>query len=191
MINQVITMSSDKENEKRFVSEFNTGVITRDSTRLSTLVHRIDTDTPMDTLVIRTPYSAIGMFEIVKLLKQELDYQVHYVLQDCRGRYNSDGEFDLLNEKFGKNQFLTYYFIAAHPGCDEKEMKELRDFTSRQLKVHPEQVQIFTPTPSTYASVMYYTEMNPFTMQPIFVEKSLQKKNRQKDILVKKVSGKK
>jgi uncharacterized radical SAM protein YgiQ len=100
-------------------------------------------------------------------------------------------KFDALNEKYEKNQFLTYYFIAAHPGCDEKDMKEVREFTSRQLKVHPEQVQIFTPTPSTYASVMYYTEINPFTMQPIFVEKSLQKKNRQKEILVKKVPGNK
>ena len=100
-------------------------------------------------------------------------------------------KFDALNQKYGKNQFLTYYFIAAHPGCDESEMMELRDFASQQLKVHPEQVQIFTPTPSTYASVMYYTELNPFTMQPIFVEKSLQKKNRQKEILVNKTTGKK
>ncbi len=100
-------------------------------------------------------------------------------------------KFDALNEKYGKNQFLTYYFIAAHPGCDENEMMELRNFSSQQLKVHPEQVQIFTPTPSTYASVMYYTELNPFTMEPIFVEKSLQKKNHQKDILVNKTTGNK
>lgn len=100
-------------------------------------------------------------------------------------------KFDLLNEKYEKNQFLTYYFIAAHPGCDENEMLELRNFSSKQLKVHPEQVQIFTPTPSTYASVMYHTELNPFTMQPIYVEKSLQKKNRQKEILVNKAPGKK
>jgi uncharacterized radical SAM protein YgiQ len=98
--------------------------------------------------------------------------------------------FDSLNKKFDKKQFLTYYFIAAHPGCDENEMIELKRFTSTQLHVLPEQVQIFTPTPSTYASVMYYTEMNPFTMQPVFVEKSLQKKNRQKDILVNKQGGK-
>lgn len=100
-------------------------------------------------------------------------------------------KFDALNKKYGKNQYLTYYFIAAHPGCDENEMMELRNFSSQQLKVHPEQVQIFTPTPSTYASVMYYTELNPFTMEPIFVEKSLQKKNRQKDILVNKSTGNK
>jgi uncharacterized radical SAM protein YgiQ len=93
---------------------------------------------------------------------------------------------DELNKKLNKNQFLTYYFIAAYPGCSEREMQQLKNFTSEKLKINPEQVQIFTPTPSTYASVMYYTEMNPFTKEPIFVEKSITNKNRQKEILVKK-----
>ncbi len=95
-------------------------------------------------------------------------------------------KFDELNSKSGKKQFLTYYFIAAYPGCDEKDMQTVRKFVSKTLNTNPEQVQIFTPTPSTYASVMYYTEMNPFTMEPIFVEKSLLKKNIQKEILTEK-----
>lgn len=95
---------------------------------------------------------------------------------------------DKLNKKLNKNQFLTYYFIAAYPGCSDREMQQLKNFTSEKLKVNPEQVQIFTPTPSTYASVMYYTEMNPFTKEPIFVEKSITNKNRQKEILVKKTN---
>jgi len=65
-------------------------------------------------------------------------------------------------------------------------MQRLKVFTSEKLKVNPEQVQIFTPTPSTYASVMYYAEINPFTKEPIFVEKSISKKIKQKEILVKK-----
>jgi len=93
---------------------------------------------------------------------------------------------DKINKKLNKNQYLTYYFIAAYPGCSDREMQQLKRFTSENLKVAPEQVQIFTPTPSTYASVMYYTEMNPFTKEPIFVEKSISKKNNQKEILVKK-----
>lgn len=93
---------------------------------------------------------------------------------------------DQINKKLGKNQFITYYFIAAYPGCSEREMLHLKEFTSRKLKTNPEQVQIFTPTPSTYASVMYYTEMNPFTKEPIFVEKNIKNKNKQKEILVKK-----
>jgi uncharacterized radical SAM protein YgiQ len=93
---------------------------------------------------------------------------------------------DRINKKLGKNQFITYYFIAAYPGCSEREMMQLKEFTAKKLKTNPEQVQIFTPTPSTYASVMYYTEMNPFTKEPIFVEKNIKKKTKQKEILVKK-----
>ncbi len=94
--------------------------------------------------------------------------------------------FDRLNRQAGKEQFLTYYMIAAHPGCTEQDMHQLKQFVSQKLKLHPEQVQIFTPTPSTYSSLMYYTEMDPFTRQPVFVEKDLQRKERQKEIVVKK-----
>ena len=94
--------------------------------------------------------------------------------------------FYRLTRVAGKKQFLTYYLIAAHPGCTERDMRRLKRFASRTLKVSPEQVQIFTPTPSTYSSLMYYTEMDPFTMERIFVEKDPVKKERQKDIVVKK-----
>ena len=88
-----------------------------------------------------------------------------------------------INQKLGKKQFLTYYFIAAHPGCGEQDMIELKDFTMKELKLNPEQVQVFTPTPSTYSTLMYYTEINPFTNKKIFVEKDLKKKEKQKDRL--------
>ena len=65
--------------------------------------------------------------------------------------------FDKLNTRLNKKQFLTYYFIAAHPGCTENEMKELSDFIKNKLKLKPEQVQVFTPTPSTYSTLMYYS----------------------------------
>ncbi len=91
--------------------------------------------------------------------------------------------FEELSHESGKNQFLTYYLIAAYPGCSDIEMKKLHQFTSQTLKLNPEQVQIFTPTPSTYASVMYYTEKDPFTGTPIFVEKHLQRKETQKEII--------
>ena len=83
----------------------------------------------------------------------------------------------------GKEQFLTYYLIAAHPGCTEEDMYRLRDFTRQVLDIRPEQVQIFTPTPSTYATLMYYTERDPWTGEKIFVEKSLKGKMRQKEIV--------
>ncbi len=94
--------------------------------------------------------------------------------------------FEAETRKAGKPQFLTYYLIAAHPGCTERDMHKVKQFASQKLRINPEQVQIFTPTPSTYASVMYYTEMDPFTRQPIFVEKDFNRKVRQKAILTQK-----
>ncbi|WP_300341301.1 YgiQ family radical SAM protein [Fusobacterium sp.] len=92
--------------------------------------------------------------------------------------------FYKINEKYGLKQFLTYYLIAAHPGCTEKDMLDLKRFASAELRVNPEQVQIFTPTPSTYSTLMYYTEINPFTMKKMYVEKDNGKKQKQKDIVV-------
>lgn len=95
-------------------------------------------------------------------------------------------KFETLSRKAGKEQYLTYYLIAAYPGSSEREMKALRKFASASLQVQPEQVQVFTPTPSTYASVMYYTEQDPFTGEPLFVEKNLHRKAVQKDLVTRK-----
>ncbi len=92
--------------------------------------------------------------------------------------------YDDLNKQSGKKQFLTYYLIAAHPGCEEKHMHDLKQFTTHELKMNPEQAQVFIPTPGTYSAVMYYTEMDPFTKKKIFVEKDPRKKEKQKEIVV-------
>ncbi len=94
--------------------------------------------------------------------------------------------YDRLNKEEGKNQFLTYYLIAAHPGCTEKDMHDLKRFTTQELKMNPEQAQVFTPTPGTYSAVMYYTEMDPVTRKKIFVEKDTARKEKQKQIVVAK-----
>ncbi len=94
--------------------------------------------------------------------------------------------FEKLTAEAGKEQYLTYYLIAAHPGCTEDDMRRMRVFASQKLHLLPEQVQIFTPTPSTYSSLMYYTEMDPFTGKPIFVEKNTKRKAAQKDIITGK-----
>jgi uncharacterized radical SAM protein YgiQ len=93
-------------------------------------------------------------------------------------------KFLQINKEQKKKQFLTYYLIAAHPGCREGDMYKLKEYTSKELKLNPEQVQIFTPTPSTYSTLMYYTERDPFTEKAIYVEKNLKKKGRQKEIMV-------
>lgn len=100
-----------------------------------------------------------------------------------RSLLNFKESFETLTRQAGKEQYLTYYLIAAYPGCSDAGMKRLKEFVSTKLHLTPEQVQIFTPTPSTYASVMYYTEKDPFTDAPIFVEKSISGKVAQKEIV--------
>jgi uncharacterized radical SAM protein YgiQ len=92
--------------------------------------------------------------------------------------------FDRINRQSGKKQFLTYYFIAGHPGCREKDMISLRQFIQKELHIHPEQLQIFIPTPSTYSAVMYYTGLDPFTGNDIFVEKKVKNKEKQKKLII-------
>ncbi|MCI5222895.1 MAG: YgiQ family radical SAM protein [Candidatus Electrothrix sp. AR4] len=87
-------------------------------------------------------------------------------------------------------QFLTYYIIAAHPGCRQQDMVALKNFSSRELKVLPKQVQIFTPTPSTWSTLMYWTGENPFTGKPCFVEKEVRAQERQKGVLTGPVQRK-
>lgn len=65
-------------------------------------------------------------------------------------------------------------------------MHELKQFTTHELKMNPEQAQIFTPTPGTYSSVMYYTEMDPETREKIYVEKDRNRKEKQKSIVIDK-----
>ncbi len=98
-------------------------------------------------------------------------------------------KFYKINKEEDKKQFLTYYIIAAHPNCDEGDMRKLKDFAATELKTNPEQVQIFTPTPSTYSTLMYYTEKDPFTGKKIFVEKEMSKKEKQKEIVIKKIKN--
>jgi len=112
--------------------------------------------------------------DILRLMGKPTDNRVLLRFRDL---------FFNLTKAAGKEQYLTYYLIAAHPGCTERDMRALRHFVSRRLEINPRQVQIFTPTPSTYATAMYYTEKDPFTGEPIFVEKDLAAKDRQKRIV--------
>jgi uncharacterized radical SAM protein YgiQ len=92
-------------------------------------------------------------------------------------------KFEAANRRHGLRQFLTYYFIAAHPGCTDDDMRRLRRFVASHLHLNPEQVQIFTPTPSTWSTAMYYTGYDPFSGTPIHVTRNPRDKQRQKAIL--------
>lgn len=91
--------------------------------------------------------------------------------------------FDALGQDVKRKQYLSYYLIAAYPGCTLADMQALRKFASQELGILPEQVQVYTPTPSTYASVMYYTEKDPFTGEKLFVEKNPAGKQKQKEVI--------
>lgn len=95
-------------------------------------------------------------------------------------------DFYEISKKHGKNQFLTYYLIAAHPGCDTRQMKDAKNFMERVLNCSPEQVQIFTPLPLTISSLMYLLEYDPFEKKKIFVEKGLKGKRLQKELFFTK-----
>lgn len=94
--------------------------------------------------------------------------------------------FDNLSKDVRQEQFLSYYLIAAYPGCTLGDMQALKRFASQKLGILPEQVQVFTPTPSTYASLMYYTEKDPFTGEKLFVEKNPAAKKHQKETITGK-----
>ncbi|MEW6335245.1 MAG: YgiQ family radical SAM protein, partial [Thermodesulfobacteriota bacterium] len=103
-----------------------------------------------------------------------------------RGLVEFRDRFRRLTAEADKEQFLTYYLIAAHPGCTAADMEALRRFAQRELAIHPRQVQIFTPTPSTISTLMYHTKRDPFSNRPLFVEQSAAGRERQKKILIAK-----
>ena len=83
-----------------------------------------------------------------------------------------------INEEAGLHQQLIPYFISSHPGCTNRDMANLADWTKR-MHYHPEQVQDFTPTPMTLSTTMFYTGINPYTMQPIYVARTPEEKKQQ------------
>ena len=87
--------------------------------------------------------------------------------------------FEKVNTEVGMRQQLIPYFISSHPGCTNKDMQQLAEQCKR-LHYRPEQVQDFTPTPMTLATTMFYTGINPYTMQPVFVARSKEEKDKQK-----------
>jgi len=88
--------------------------------------------------------------------------------------------FNKVNREAGMHQQLIPYFISSHPGCTNRDMVALAEETKR-MNYHPEQVQDFTPTPMTLSTCMYYTGINPYTMESVYVAKSKQDKKRQNE----------
>ena len=90
-----------------------------------------------------------------------------------------DKKFNKFNEEFNLNQQLIPYFISSHPGCKPEHMAELA-IETKKLNFRLEQVQDFTPTPFTLATEIYYTGINPYTMEKVYTAKPAEQKNRQR-----------
>jgi len=88
--------------------------------------------------------------------------------------------FEKINSENNLNQQLIPYYISSHPGCTVDEMAELA-LANRHTSTKPEQVQDFTPTPMTLASVMYYTGKDPYTGKKVFVSRTIDEKRMQKN----------
>lgn len=87
--------------------------------------------------------------------------------------------FDRINADAGLRQQLIPYFISSHPGCTEEDMALLAVITKR-LNFHLEQIQDFTPTPMTLSTEIFYTGINPYTMQPVFCARTERDKQAQR-----------
>ena len=87
-----------------------------------------------------------------------------------------------INERYGLRQYLVPYLMSSHPGCTMREAVELAEYV-RDMGVMPEQVQDFYPTPSTISTCMYYTGLDPRTMEPVYVPKDPHEKAMQRALI--------
>lgn len=87
-----------------------------------------------------------------------------------------------INKKLSKNQFLVPYLMSSHPGSDLNAAIELALYI-KELGYTPEQVQDFYPTPGSLSTTIYYTGINPFTGENVYVPKTQKEKNMQRALL--------
>ena len=91
-------------------------------------------------------------------------------------------KFYALTKSENKDQYVVPYLMSSHPGSTLKDAVELALFCKRQ-GIHPKQVQDFYPTPGTISTAMFYTELDPYTLEPVYVPKSEREKSMQRALL--------
>ena len=91
-------------------------------------------------------------------------------------------KYNKMNQKIHKDQYLVPYLMSSHPGSRMQDAVELAEHI-RDLGYMPEQVQDFYPTPSTISTCMYYTGVDPRTMQPVYVPKNPHEKAMQRALI--------
>jgi len=107
---------------------------------------------------------------------------------DCMGKPHIEvyekfrEKYQKLNRRYGKEQYLVPYLISSHPGCTLADAVALAEWLNRQGHM-PEQVQDFYPTPGTLATCMWYTGLDPRTMEPVFVPRTPHDKALQRALM--------
>lgn len=91
-------------------------------------------------------------------------------------------KYKKINEQEGMNQYVVPYLMSSHPGSSMKEAVELAEYI-RDLGYMPEQVQDFYPTPSTISTCMYYTGVDPRTMEKVYIPKTSHEKQMQRALI--------
>ncbi len=91
-------------------------------------------------------------------------------------------KFEAINKNLGMKQYLVPYLISSHPGSTLQDAIELALYL-KKTGHRPEQVQDFYPTPGTASTCMYFTGLDPFTMQPVYVAKTREEKAMQRALL--------
>lgn len=89
--------------------------------------------------------------------------------------------YEITGQK-GKEQYLVPYLMSSHPGSALKDAVELAMFL-KENHIHPEQVQDFYPTPGTLSTCMFYTGLDPYTLEPVYVAKKPEEKAMQRVLL--------
>ena len=90
--------------------------------------------------------------------------------------------FEQMNRKTGKEQYIVPYLMSSHPGSRLKDAIELAEYI-RELGYMPEQVQDFYPTPGTVSTCMYYTGLDPQSMEPVYVPRDPHEKAMQRALI--------
>ena len=91
-------------------------------------------------------------------------------------------KYQRLNQRYGLDQYIVPYLMSSHPGCTLSDAVELAVYLNKTGR-QPEQVQDFYPTPGTLSTCMWYTELDPRTMEPVYVAKSAHDKALQRALL--------
>ena len=90
--------------------------------------------------------------------------------------------YEKINEKLGKKQYLVPYLMSSHPGATLDDAINLACYLN-SVGYMPQQVQDFYPTPGTLSTAMYYSEIDPRTMKPVYVAKTPAEKAKQRALL--------